>query len=78
MYKQSSLTFNDKKISDPKLGNIGTPVVKQRVGKNTAVLKFITPVWFKLLSVTSMLAWIIMCIYIVKYLCRYRKRLRRI
>lgn len=78
MYKQSRLIVNDKEMHNPRLGEIGTPTIKQKIGKNTAVLRFITPVWFKILSITSMLAWIIMCIYIVKYLCRYRKRLRRI
>lgn len=70
MYKQSHLLVNNQKINNPKLGNIGTPTVRQQIGKNTATLKFVSPLWFKVLSMISFLAWLVLIFYALKYVCK--------
>lgn len=72
MYKQSRLTLNNKIIS-PQLGYIGTPIVKQKLGKNIAVLKFASPIWFKILFVLTIVSWILLVVYgVFKLLKRER------
>lgn len=56
MYRQSRLTLNGK-VVDPKLGYIGTPTVKQSLGKNVAILQFISPIWFKILFMLTIVSW---------------------
>ena len=62
MYHQSQLELNGKKV-DPKLNTIGMPIVKSKVGKNTAILSFKTPTWFTILLYISILSWVLLIIY---------------
>lgn len=57
MYKQSQLTLNGKVVS-PKLSDIGTPLVTAKKGKNTAVLQFIVPLWFRILMGITVTSWL--------------------
>lgn len=60
MYKQSRLTLNGKVVKHLHLSAIGAPTVKQQKGRNTAVLAFIIPIWFKILFIITVISWIIL------------------
>lgn len=62
MYKQSRLTVNNKVVS-PKLGYIGTPIISQKKGENTAILQFIVPIWFRILFMLAILSWLVLIGY---------------
>lgn len=62
MYRQSQLNVNGKKVN-PKLNEIGMPQVTAKVGENTAILSFKTPIWFTVLLYISILGWVIIMIY---------------
>ena len=61
-YSQSELVVNGKKVL-PKRNEIGMPIVKSKVGKNTAILSFKTPTWFTVLLYISILSWVLLIIY---------------
>ena len=61
-YSQSELVVNGKKVL-PKRNEIGMPIVKSKVGKNTAILSFKTPIWFTILLYISILSWVLLIIY---------------
>lgn len=67
MYKQSRLILNGKVQTHIKQNTITQPIIKARKGKNTAILQFITPIWFKILLVVNILAWLVLMIYGIKY-----------
>ena len=68
MYQQSQLTLNKKSVS-LQLGYIGTPLVKQKHGKNIAILRFVSPIWFKILFMLTIVSWILLVVYgIIKIL----------
>ncbi|WP_285818164.1 cell division protein [Lactobacillus taiwanensis] len=73
MYRQSQLNVNGKKVN-PKLNEIGMPQVTAKVGENTAILSFKTPIWFTVLLYISILGWIIMMIYGVFRLVKIIKK----
>ncbi len=59
---------------NPKLNEIGMPQVTAKVGENTAILSFKTPIWFTVLLYISILGWIIMMIYGVFRLVKIIKK----
>ncbi len=61
-YNQSELLVNDRRVS-PECSDIGMPIVKSKVGKNTAILSFKTPTWFTVLLYISILSWVLLIIY---------------
>lgn len=67
MYKQSRLILNGKMQTNFKQNTIAQPIIKARKGKNTAILQFITPIWFKILLVINILAWLVLIIYGARY-----------
>ncbi|MCR1903558.1 cell division protein [Lactobacillus taiwanensis] len=73
MYRQSQLNVNGKKVN-PKLNEIGMPQVTAKVGENTAILSFKTPIWFTVLLYISILGWVIMVIYGVFRLVKIIKK----
>ncbi len=73
MYRQSQLNVNGKKVN-PKLNEIGMPQVTAKVGENTAILSFKTPIWFTVLLYISILGWVIMMIYGVFRLVKIIKK----
>lgn len=73
MYRQSQLNVNGKKVN-PKLNEIGMPQVTAKVGENTAILLFKTPIWFTVLLYISILGWVIMMIYGVFRLVKIIKK----
>ena len=73
IYHQSELTVNGKKIN-PKLNEIGMPIVQSKRGKNTAILSFKTPAWFTILLYISILGWVVMLIYGVFRLVKVVKK----
>ncbi|MDK8391791.1 cell division protein, partial [Lactobacillus gasseri] len=73
IYHQSELTVNGKKIN-PKLNEIGMPIVQSKRGKNTAILSFKTPAWFTILLYISILGWVMMLIYGVFKLVKIAKK----
>ena len=73
IYHQSELTVNGKKIN-PKLNEIGMPIVQSKRGKNTAILSFKTPAWFTILLYISILGWVVMLIYGVFKLVKIAKK----
>ncbi|WP_305291920.1 cell division protein [Lactobacillus taiwanensis] len=73
MYRQSQLNVNGKKVN-PKLNEIGMPQVTAKVGENTAILSFKTPIWFTVLLYISILGWVIMIIYGVFRLVKIIKK----
>lgn len=73
MYRQSQLNVNGKKVN-PKLNEIGMPQVTAKVGENTAILSFKTPIWFTVLLYMSILGWVIMMIYGVFRLVKIIKK----
>lgn len=72
MYKQSQLSVNGRSVS-PRLGYIGTPIVKQRKGQNTAILQFKAPIWFNLLLIVTILSWLSLVIYGIHLVVKNRK-----
>ncbi len=73
IYRQSQLNVNGKKVN-PKLNGIGMPQVTAKVGENTAILSFKTPIWFTVLLYISILGWVIMMIYGVFRLVKIIKK----
>ena len=73
LYRQSELIVNGKKIN-PKLNEIGMPIVKSKQGKNTAILSFKTPTWFMILLYISILGWVVMLVYGVFRLVKIAKK----
>ena len=73
VYSQSQLNVNGKKVN-PKLNEIGMPQVTAKVGENTAILSFKTPIWFTVLLYISILGWVIMMIYGVFRLVKIIKK----
>lgn len=73
IYRQSQLNVNGKKVN-PKLNEIGMPQVTAKVGENTAILSFKTPIWFTVLLYISILGWVIMMIYGVFRLVKIIKK----
>lgn len=67
MYKQSRLILNGKVQTHFKQNTITQPIINARKGKNTAILQFITPIWFKVLLVVNILAWFALMIYGIRY-----------
>jgi hypothetical protein len=57
LYKQSELTVNSKKFNGAK-NVIGNPIISQKSGLNHAVLRFIVPSWFYVISAISLIAWL--------------------
>lgn len=58
MYHQSQLIVNGKNQINNHKNNIMQPKVKVKRGSNIASLQFIIPIWFKLLLVITIGAWI--------------------
>lgn len=73
LYRQSELIVNGKK-TNPKLNEIGMPIVKSKQGKNTAILSFKTPTWFMILLYISILGWVVMLVYGVFRLVKIAKK----
>lgn len=73
LYRQSKLIVNGKK-TNPKLNEIGMPIVKSRQGQNTAILSFKTPTWFIILLYISILGWVVMLVYSVFRLVKIAKK----
>lgn len=73
LYRQSELIVNGKK-TNPKLNEIGMPIVKSKQGKNTAILSFKTPTWFMILLYISILGWVVMLVYCVFRLVKIAKK----
>lgn len=73
LYRQSELIINGKK-TNPKLNEIGMPIVKSKQGKNTAILSFKTPIWFMILLYISILGWVVMLVYGVFRLVKIAKK----
>ncbi|WP_282805980.1 glycosyltransferase family protein [Lactobacillus isalae] len=73
LYRQSELIVNGKK-TNPKLNEIGMPIVKSKQGKNTAILSFKTPTWFIILLYISILGWVVMLVYCVFRLVKIAKK----
>lgn len=73
LYRQSELIVNGKK-TNPKLNEIGMPIVKSKQGKNTAILSFKTPTWFMILLYISILGWVVMLVYSVFRLVKIAKK----
>ncbi|TSO26041.1 hypothetical protein [Lactobacillus sp. LL6] len=68
MYKQSRLVLN-KKVVSPQLSYIGNPRIKQKYGENIAILQFISPIWFTILFMLTVVSWILLVSYgIIKIL----------
>ncbi|MBM6958282.1 hypothetical protein [Lactobacillus gallinarum] len=63
MYHQSRLTLNGEVQTKMKQNTITQPIIKARKGKNAASLQFMTPIWFKVLLVISILGWIALIVY---------------
>lgn len=42
---------------------IGAPTIKQRVGVNKAILRFITPMWFTAVLWLTIIAWLTLIVY---------------
>ena len=63
MYHQSRLTLNGEVQTKMKQNTITQPIIKARKGKNAASLQFMTPIWFKVLLVISILGWIELIVY---------------
>lgn len=68
-YAQSQLKLNNQKFKGKKTV-FGSPIVKQKEGKNVAVLSFNIPLYFRLLLIISIASWIIFIIYGFKFLIR--------
>lgn len=66
MYKQSELALNGKKVK-PKINEIGMPEVSEKVGNNSAILSFKTPLSFKGLFIITILSWLLLIAYGCKY-----------
>lgn len=73
IYRQSELIVNGKK-TNPKLNEIGIPIVKSKQGQNTAILSFKTPTWFMILLYISILGWVVMLFYGVFRLVKIAKK----
>lgn len=73
IYRQSELIVNGKK-TNPKLNEIGIPIVKSKQGQNTAILSFKTPTWFMILLYISILGWVVMLVYGVFRLVKIAKK----
>ncbi|MDE6546344.1 MAG: cell division protein, partial [Lactobacillus sp.] len=73
LYRQSELIVNGKK-TNPKLNEIGMPIVKSKQGQNTAILSFKTPTWFMILLYISILGWVVMLVYCVFRLVKIAKK----
>lgn len=73
IYRQSELIVNGKK-TNPKLNEIGMPIVKSKQGQNTAILSFKTPTWFMILLYISILGWVVMLVYGVFRLVKIAKK----
>lgn len=58
IYSQSHLVVNGKINQIKKFNEIGMPYVKNKIGHNTAILSFQTPIWFNFLLIISILSWI--------------------
>lgn len=72
LYSQSQVFYNGKKFTGKK-NEIGMPIVKQKKGKNVMSVKFITPLWFKIVCVLCALGWLTVIGY-----CIYRLRSKRV
>ncbi len=62
LYKQSELTVNSKKFTGAK-NVIGNPIISQKSGLNRAVLRFIAPAWFYVVSAISLIAWLSVLVF---------------
>ena len=62
LYKQSELTVNSKKFTGAK-NVIGNPIISQKSGLNRAVLHFIAPAWFYVVSAISLIAWLSVLVF---------------
>ncbi|RVU69872.1 MULTISPECIES: cell division protein [Lactobacillus] len=63
MYHQSRLTLNGKQMTKLKQNTITQPIIKAKKGKNVATLQFMTPTWFKILLVISIVGWMLLLFY---------------
>lgn len=78
MYKQSNLSLNGKNITPKKYSLINAPTVEQAAGKNTAVLSFKWPISFTILFSLTVISWIILAIYGIKYLRSKKLRVKEV
>ena len=62
LYSQSELKVNNKRVN-PRVSEIGMPIVKAKKGENKAILAFKTPIWFITLFCISIITWIIILLY---------------
>ena len=56
-YHQSQVKFNGKVFHGRK-NKIGLPIIKSKKGINKLSIKFIVPVWFKVLNILSIITWL--------------------
>ena len=66
MYRQSRLIVNGKDKTNVAKNKIYQPLVRSKVGNNTAILYFVVPTWFWILVWISLLSWVGMIIYGIK------------
>lgn len=64
MYHQSRLIFNGRDCTKTKKNMNCQPIVQARKGKNHAVLYFVTPNWFWLLFIITLLSWLALIFYL--------------
>lgn len=68
MYHQSRLIVNGNNVSDCHKNVINQPLIKTKKGLNKATLQFITPIWFKILLVITIISWLALAGYGIKRL----------
>ncbi|MFD0897638.1 hypothetical protein [Loigolactobacillus binensis] len=77
VYKESKLELNGRPLTTAEYDetNIGAPVVPQRIGHNTLILKFKQPSSFTNLLILSLISWsILLGVGLVKWFSKYALR----
>lgn len=68
LYHGSKLTVNHKSAKISSLSNINAPTIEEKKGKNLAELAFISPSWFNVLLIISILSWAALVIFdLIRY-----------
>lgn len=72
MYNQSRLIVNGKDATNVAKNRLYQPYVHSKIGKNSAMLYFVVPIWFWGLLWITILSWVGMLIYGIKL--RFNKK----
>ena len=65
-YAETSLELNGRHIQRYEVSDIGAPLLNIKKGMNQLSISFVTPKYFRLLLIITLIAWLIMLLWLIK------------